>query len=836
MDEVMDKLEKYFKRLEKQGATVPSCANQKKPNFSAISAAAGIDLRFLTDQRYKNRIALAVEEIGLPPIDKLRRHRLKEHGLSLLIAYIRDLKRRGIKLPENPKQPGKVFYVQVEAEAGISRGLLTQVRLNEDGEHNSALLKVVEDAIPTLGLETRVLRSPTDLADSRITYRQLLKSGSAERKSELEGRRGSAQQLYNTRWGLGCFRRSLGLDEGAPIGPELFGEFDIHLNKVLEIVIDEGTRRKVQTEARWWADYYRKMVKAQSMPEDINGAIAYLVETSGLSITLLANLVGTSSSHLKRWSRGDITPNLHSRDTLTKMESVFKLPTGTLLGKIPNWNRRWRFRRSALPEFIRNDKTLLKSVRRHLPDNFCDLAIDEQREIVDSIRKNVVSHDDAYTRRLSSLRELKFRLTKPPARLSGELNEFFLFKTAERPPLGMRRDRRWRPTSKDGMNDELAAFFGSLRLPVDAEEPRLRGLGIPVEQLTTALIACPLIVDWHIRFQGEIRTQYTEHQLHLLRAFQDMLKAGTGWLRQKPQLSSRLLPVSVGEIEFISPEFIARAQNDWDGVCNEAIGCYQAIKTELEGLITISRDPFARIEGIVEMENPMDAIGMLIAGMRADWPNPRTAPRAYHINVRDTALALLIGLTGFRRLTVVKLNYTGDELGHLFWNKGKYILKVPRQLFKEENSPFFGPKNAQTDYFMEVPDVHDFNEIMTTYLKCSRPWLIENGHPEIEDHPLFVNSGRGGDIRMLPDRLAGIYASATALHLAENKWRGTGIPKVSSHRSHSVRYIRGTAVVKRTGSFQLAADANHHSEKMSRRHYARFAPKDRNSRVNDVLF
>lgn len=70
----------------------------------------------------------------------------------------------------------------------------------------------------------------------------------------------------------------------------------------------------------------------------------------------------------------------------------------------------------------------------------------------------------------------------------------------------------------------------------------------------------------------------------------------------------------------------------------------------------------------------------------------------------------------------------------------------------------------------------------------------------------------------------------------ENRWRGTGIPGVRPHAPHSVRHIRGTEAVKRTGSFQVAADANHNSEEMARKHYARFLPADRNRRVNEVLF
>jgi hypothetical protein len=92
----------------------------------------------------------------------------------------------------------------------------------------------------------------------------------------------------------------------------------------------------------------------------------------------------------------------------------------------------------------------------------------------------------------------------------------------------MQRNRKWQLTTKDKNRWDMAAFFGALSLPNDAEEPRLCGLNIPIEQLSLALVTCPLIVDWYLRFRGEIRSQYTENQVGLLGAFQEMLRPATG--------------------------------------------------------------------------------------------------------------------------------------------------------------------------------------------------------------------------------------------------------------------------------------------------------------------
>jgi ribosome-binding protein aMBF1 (putative translation factor) len=836
MDETMCKLNSYFKQLEEANSKVPRYMGVRKPHFKAISAAAGVDVKLLTEHRYQNRIALAVEELGLAPRSRARLPMLRERSAALLSAYLQDLADKGLKLPEDPRKTGTVFLSQVEAEAGIDTYQLACGKAGERRQDDSALIKMIEDAARVLGVEQRILRTPSYPADSRITYGELLRNGAAARQHELKERGHARQQLYNTRSALRYFLKTLALDESNLVGSELSHEFESSLDEVFKTCRKATRRKKLQTELRWWRNYYRKLLNTSGLPQDINGAIACLVDASGLSINPLAKLIGTRYSALERWYKGLAVPNLLSAPALSKMEELFKLSSGTLIDRIPEWNRKWHLRYSQLPAFLLDEPKLARRVLRHLPGDFCSRTDDEQREIVSDIEQHILSHNDDYTRRIIVLRRLKYKLTDVPTRLAEELEDLCSFKTSERAPLGMRRNLKWRPTTKKKRGGDLASFFGALRLPADADDPRLRGLGFAPGDLTMALIACPLVVDWYMRFRGEARTLYSEYHIDLLGWFQELLRPATGWLRQRPQLASRLVPLSLEDGVIISPEFVAGANQDWGRVCDKAVEEYKLLATEIRSSVKLCRDPFARIEGIVEMDEPMDAIEMLVGGMRKHWPNPRTAPARYHLAVRDCAMVLLMGLTGFRRLTVSQLDYTGDKSGHLSLAGEKYVLNVPRHLFKEENSPFFGPPNAQTDYFMEVPDVYGFNEVMSIYLNESRPWILQRYHPNSTAQVLFVSGFGAKSMRLTPAIISRQYAEATELHLVENKWRGTGLPKVGRHSPHSTRHIRGTAIIKKTGSFQLAGDANHNSEKTARKHYARFATKDRTSRVNDVLF
>jgi hypothetical protein len=222
--------------------------------------------------------------------------------------------------------------------------------------------------------------------------------------------------------------------------------------------------------------------------------------------------------------------------------------------------------------------------------------------------------------------------------------------------------------------------------------------------------------------------------------------------------------------------------------------------------------------------------------MRDEMPNKRTQPVLYHTTIRNCALVALIATTGFRRKTVSQLDYTGAESGHLIMQDDFVVLDVPRHFFKNPDSPFFGPKGKESDYNDRLPNYFWLVDIFSEYLTSSRPFILDRYRPNREEQPLFVMAGGSKNARMSPDSVTEIYYKAAGRHLVGNRWRGTGIQNVWPSGPHSARHIRGTAVVKKTGSFLLAGYANHNSERMAYEHYARVTTQDRNSRARVALF
>jgi hypothetical protein len=312
---------------------------------------------------------------------------------------------------------------------------------------------------------------------------------------------------------------------------------------------------------------------------------------------------------------------------------------------------------------------------------------------------------------------------------------------------------RWRPTTAKKLRRELAFVFGAFRLTADAGDVRVRGLGVSEADLTFAMLACPLLLDWFIRFGATRCGQYTAYSTVLLENIQSMVRQGTGWLWQRPGLASRLRLISCGPTEFVSEELMRRARTEWEGVCDDAHRYYKNLAKDLRPLIRVARDPFLRIEGALEMDSPMDTLKVLLDGMRGCLPNKETEPSRYHTAIRNCVLVALLAVTGLRRTTVSLLNYDGTDAGHLTRLGGDYVLKIPRALFKEENSPFFGPKHARKDYVMRLPDVLGLYKLLDEYLNVSRPWLEvitdgargenETGAPAGEDPS--GSRGSGGD-------------------------------------------------------------------------------------------
>jgi hypothetical protein len=846
MDEIMSTLQGYFDGLKSRGAKLPAWSLKDKPHFRAISAASGVPLSYLRQEPYHQKILLASREIGVAKREgtfEAKREASFEENRALLNNYLTWLKDNGLKLPADPRHRGKVFYEQVVIEAGLSPRALRLRKTDGEQAYIVRLLRMVDGALKSLGSEVRVLPQSPGHHTPSFTYQDLIERGSAERKKELEGKPKAEQQLYNTRTALNRFLKVLKLEKTAVIGNELTSEFKTALEKVVGAVTNNSSRKKIKTGIYWWRDCYGRLIKGPALPDELNEIIKHVCDRSGLTQSVIAKLIGIGPGSLRAWYKNTETPSKLSVKPLERMEVLFKLPAGILTNKISGWHDK-RFRKSQLPKFLQDEPQLLRSVRPHLPDNFCSLPLKKQEEIVESICTEILYGDDEYSKRLRVLSRLRYRLKKWPGAVLREFKSYADFKLAKEPPRGMKRNMAWRATTKKKCETDLAALFGAVCLPPDAKDERLRGIGFPKPQLTLALLVCPEVIKWYVKFRCEARNQYTEYPIGLLHDFISMLQPETGWLRQSPHLVARLKPFADDETTYISRALVKRAKSNWGRVCDDAIKEYNKLISEIEPRATVARDPFHRIEGLVNLADPMKPFGTLICEMEGELPSRHTQPVYYHIGVRNLVMIILAVLTGFRVTTLMKLDFTGDKSGQLYLEEGKYVLLVPRKFFKCPNSSFFKVNRTKVDFRMVLPDKFGLYKRLKEYLEVSRPFLMSRTHGPSNEYPLFPTSAETepepdgvepASARLKAASASTIYAKKMEKHLVRNKHRGTGYPKVQKTGLHSIRYVRGTKAYKKTRSFKSAGDANQNSERTAEEHYSRFKIEERIAEVTEVL-
>jgi transcriptional regulator with XRE-family HTH domain len=665
------------------------------------------------------------------------------------------------------------------------------------------LRQFVENAISKLGLEVRILPQSPGQKQTPFTYEQLLTRGTKERKKELKGSRSASAQLYNTRYALNLFLQIVKIEKTAPVGPEFVTGFKGSVEEVTGKISNADSRKKFKTEINRWQQIYQKLLKGPSIPDDFHQAVCHLVDRSGLTLHVLAKLIGGNRTSLSAWYQGRGTPSWFSVKALERMESLFKIPVGTLVNKVPGLHSRKRFRRSELPLFLQQNPQLCRRVTIHLPDNFCTLTPEAQEKIVESIRTDILrGGDDEYARRLATLSSLPYRLIEWPQKVRREFDSYADFKMTETLPPGMRRLERWRSSSRRMHELDFAYLFGAIRLPYEADDVRVRGLGFPESQMTLALIVCPEIIDWYFKFRFEVRSQYTEYPIGLLKHYMSMLRRDTGWLRQTPSLASELRPFACGDTLYITSDLVSRAQADWDGVCDDAIVEFQKLVEKIKPLVTVARNPFLRIEGFLALDNPMRPLGELITKMRQALPNPHTAPVQYHTGIRDLVITALMVVVGFRRSMFPRLDYTGDKKGHLYFEDGQYVLSVPRTFFKNPNSSYFLTNRIKEDYLSKLPNKHGLYELLKEYLETSRPFLMRRYHSQSNKQPLFIKLQSAGTSPRISDQaISCIYGKNVERYLVENKHRGTGLHNVKRTGPHSVRHIRGTTIYRKTGIY-----------------------------------
>jgi hypothetical protein len=613
-------------------------------------------------------------------------------------------------------------------------------------------------------------------------------------------------------------------------------------------------------------EFPEPMVAEWSDCETFHEALSQQMERHGDSCWHLHRSIIRPGERLDRktlqdWAAGRKVPNsIASLEMVRRIECRYRLPDGYLRSKADVIGRAPA--RHNLPFLSTSERRRLSW---HLPQDFDRRPAAEKSEILEWIRTTMVSGSTDYRRYQAEAMKVRYALHFPPlhvvqsqsagateslppnkhdgrspsADLVSELAGLIRFKTATFTDAGMHRRGVWNDETASQKIEHLGLMFGAL-----AADPcgPVRGRGVPVQQLTLALLAFPAVWDWYLQWRQQRRGFFTSWELNMLSLGLSLLGRPTGWLRQMPHIAERLEPIP----GLLAAEEVDSARRDWNGICEIAQRHGLARFKEIARVARVHRDPFEPILPILEDENPVGAYRRITLEVLRRMPDrkryPRTAAEVarsflmlrfgLHLGVRQKNLRQLLVCP---RTAIPRTQRQLEKLGRgeLRWNvreEGWEVL-IPSNAFKNSNSSFFGHQ----PFRLLLPDLDGLYAHIEDFIDDHRSRLL-NGAPD--PGTFFVktvkrtsqeasyNSATFYEAWRLIIQRYGIY----------NPYTGRGAIKgLLPHGPHNVRDVLATHVLKRTGSYEQASYAIQDTPEMVAQHYGRFLPQHKAALAASVL-
>lgn len=568
------------------------------------------------------------------------------------------------------------------------------------------------------------------------------------------------------------------------------------------------------------------------------------------------------------WFNGEKPPrSVQSLEMLGRIERRYRLPIGYFKSKLPPTAR------AAKGHNVGEDigDAERRRLAWHLPDDFNSLPFTKREEIIEWVRRVIISGTTEYRRFQAAAIKQRYAIRFPaltgrsvspvwdiededpntvdpdllsgslnaPASLAAEMEGLVRFKTTTLTDLGFQRNGVWGEETAAQKIEHLGLMFGALSASPDEG---VRGYGLPFERLTFGLLAFPGVWDWYLRWRERRRGFYTTWEVNMLSIALALTRKETGWLRQHPQMLKRVRPIP----GLISGSEIAAASNDWHEYCDNLYRHLTNRLKEIQRVHRVHRDPFEPIMCVLETDSPLSEYRKITDEIIARMPDEKRHPRAAAESVRSFLL-LRLGLhLGLRqknlrqllvcprgRLPTTERRLEDLKCGELRWSdrdNGWEVL-IPANAFKNASSSFFGQK----PFRLVLPDLLDLYHHIDAYVSRHRAALLG----EVKDPgTFFVKTTKSNtkdaaydissfyDVWRLTIQRYGIY----------NPYTGRGAIKgLLPHGPHNVRDVLATHILKKTGSYEQASYAIQDTPEMIRSHYGRFLPEDKAALAARIL-
>lgn len=571
------------------------------------------------------------------------------------------------------------------------------------------------------------------------------------------------------------------------------------------------------------------------------------------------------------WLKGTKVPrSVESFEVLERIEMRYRLPDGYFKKKLPHQSRAASGHR--LGDMSPSEQ---RRLAWHLPDDFNALPFEKQEEIVQWVRRVIISGATDYRQFQAAASKQRYAVRFPGVsygrfnlahaiessvdgsseilpdpdllqgvidaspRLAMEMADLMHFKTATLSALGFQRNGVWGAETASQKLEHLGLMFGAL---VASPNGPVRGYGVPIHQLTFGMFVFPGVWDWYVQWRERRRGFYTCWEVDMLCIAMALTRHETGWLRQHQELLQRVTPIT----GLIRQDEIEAARSDWSGTC-DAFHRYALNRMkEVQRVAKVHRDPFEPIMPVLEAQSPVGEYRKITDEILKRMPDRGRYPRAAAEAVRSFLL-LRLGLhLGLRQKNLRQLllcprgQFPTSERrledlkrGEIRWSdrENGWEVFIPAAAFKNANSSFFGKK----PFRLVLPDLHGLYRYINDYVVHHRSMLLgaapdpatffvktvkATSRDAAYDQTTFYEAWR------LVIQRYGIYNPYTQ--------RGA-IIGLLPHGPHNVRDVLATHILKQTGSYEQASYAIQDTPEVVANHYGRFLPQDKSALAAKIL-
>ncbi len=549
---------------------------------------------------------------------------------------------------------------------------------------------------------------------------------------------------------------------------------------------------------------------------------------------------------LVTWRGGRKAPrSKQSLTYLARIEERYRLPKGYFIAKFPNPARaiaRTRIVLSASEQ---------RRLAWHLPDDFEERGLAEQKKILDWVRETIISGATDYRRFQRAAMKHRYAIPLPrallhpkgatsaPGQLVAEMKDLLTFKTSTLTPSGYARNGVWESETAAQKTEHLGLLFGALSAPPTGP---IEGLGIPKTSLTLALLAFPAIWDWYVAWRHRRRGFLTTWEADMLTLATALTAQKTGWLRQTPHIATNLIPIE----GMISASEVQEAMQNWSAQCDRMHDHALTRAKEIQRISRVHRDPFEPILPILEADSPLGEYRRIAEAIEALMPSARHYPKAA-AEARRALLMVRLGLhlgvrqKNLRQLLVRRRDEAPStdrhledlRRGEMRWSDraNAWEVYIPANAFKNSRSSFF----AGRPFRLLLPNLAGLYAHIERYVETDRAILIGSAK---DPGAFFVKSAKSSSVRACYDQSTFYEAwrLITQRYAIYNPWTQRGAIKgLLPHGPHNVRDVLATHILKQTGSFEQASYAIQDTPAIVAKHYGRFLPENKAALAAKIL-